>query len=69
MFSIKISGFKNKAQAETFVHWYEGQGEQDITVWLECRDDIDVKYINTKLSETFPLKWEGDCLQMVVSPS
>jgi hypothetical protein len=35
MFSVKINGFRSKAEAEAFVEWYEGQGEQDAQLWLE----------------------------------
>lgn len=38
-FSVHVHGFKSLDEAEEFCRWYEGQGEQDIPIWLECRKD------------------------------
>lgn len=38
MASVVIHGFKNDDAAREFIHWYEGQGEQDLPVWFECRE-------------------------------
>lgn len=39
--SIKlvIDGFNTISEAKAFVDWYEGQGEQDASIWFECRKD------------------------------
>jgi len=29
MYTVKVTGFKTKAQAEAFREWYSGAGEQD----------------------------------------
>lgn len=39
--SVVFKGFKTPEQAQAFVDWYEGQGEQDACVWFECRDNLD----------------------------
>jgi len=69
---VEISGLKNEAQAEQFVNWYACQGEQFIADWLECRKqegEVDISGLNTNSPGTFPLKWEGDTLKMIVMPS
>lgn len=38
-FKVIITGFSSLAEAEEFVSWYAGQGEQDSTIWFECRKD------------------------------
>lgn len=38
-YSVKITGFNTKEEAVEFCNWYEGQGEQDSTIWFECRKD------------------------------
>jgi len=35
MYSIKLDGFVSKKQAEEFVYWLSGQGEQDAIYWFE----------------------------------
>ena len=69
MYSLKIEGFKTKAQAEAFVKWYEGQGEQDANIWFECRmseGEIDVDFMPVDIRKTYPLKWDGDELKAVL---
>jgi hypothetical protein len=71
MFKLMISGFKTQAQAEAFVKWYEGQGEQDAAIWFECRFDegeIDTAFMPVDCASTYPLTWSGDTLSMVVNP-
>ena len=34
-FDLIIKGFKSKTQIKEFIKWYEGQGEQDASLWLE----------------------------------
>lgn len=46
---LTINGFKTEAQVEAFWDWYSGQGEQDASIWFECRKedgDIDISSIN-----------------------
>lgn len=65
MYSIKIDGFKTKEQAEAFVQWYEGQGEQDASIWFECKkneNEIDVDFMPVDCKKTYPLTWTGDVL-------
>ncbi len=37
MVNVLITGFKNNDEAKEFINWYEGQGEQDASIWFECR--------------------------------
>lgn len=36
---LVITGFKTIEAAKEFANWYSGQGEQDIDIWWECRQD------------------------------
>lgn len=48
---VIIHGFNTLTEAEEFCSWYEGQGEQDASIWFECRKDegiIDVDTMNCK---------------------
>lgn len=70
-FEIVITGFKTKKQAEAFIHWYEGQGEQDSSVWFEdekIRGNINVTTMNVDCSKTYPLIWNDNTTTMVVQP-
>lgn len=67
MYKIAITGFKTKAQAEEFINWYEGQGEQDASYWFECRKaegtlDVDTMYTNRAGG------WEDNTINMEVDP-
>jgi hypothetical protein len=71
MFEVHVVGFKTKEQAEAFIHAYEGQGEQTAAVWFECRQaegKLDVDTMNCDCKATYPLKWHGNAVQMVVDP-
>jgi hypothetical protein len=35
MITVSVSGFSNKEQAQVFVDWYYGQGEQDAEFWFD----------------------------------
>lgn len=68
MFEVNIKGFKTQAQADAFVSWYSGAGEQDADLWFEIRQEegeIDVDSMHIKDIET---KWEGNVLNMTVDP-
>lgn len=36
---VVVEGFNTIAEANEFCNWYEGQGEQDASIWFECRKD------------------------------
>jgi hypothetical protein len=62
-YSLKFTGFKTQAEAETFAKWYEGQGEQDAAVWFECCKDDGI--INTDFMPVdvhTPFEWDDDTL-------
>jgi hypothetical protein len=40
-YRVVITGFKTAEAAEEFYQWYNGQGEQDIQIWWECRQSED----------------------------
>ena len=71
MFEVHVVGFKTEEQARQFIEWYEGQGEQDITIWLECRQSeglIDISTMNTRCEATYPLIPENNVFTLVVEP-
>lgn len=66
-YEIHMTGFKTKAQAEEFVKWYEGQGEQEAAVWFECRKSegvIDTDFMPVDCIKTYPLVWSEAVLKM-----
>ena len=65
-FCVHIHGFKNLVEANEFCRWYSNQGEQDIDVWLGCRQDegMDVRtHISCESIVIHPL---DDCVVMHV---
>lgn len=40
-FTLTIKGFKSKEQVEEFASWYVGEGEQSLSEWLKCYENID----------------------------
>ena len=54
--TLEIKGFKTIAQAKAFIDWYEGQGEQDASIWFECRQEegeIDVDFMPVDCSKQY----------------
>lgn len=39
MFKVVVNGFATEKQARAWISWYEGQGEQDASVWADCQDE------------------------------
>lgn len=35
--TLTIKGFNELKEAEEFCSWYSGQGEQDASIWFDCR--------------------------------
>lgn len=71
MFKVLIEGFNTKAEAEEFINWYSGQGEQDADIWFECRKsdgDIEVDSMHVDCGKTFPLACNDDIIKMVIKP-
>ncbi len=71
MYSLKFNGFKTKAQAEAFLSWYEGQGEQDSVIWFECRKEegkIDVDSMMVDCQKTYPMQWNENVLDAFIKP-
>lgn len=76
--TLEISGFNTKAEAEEFISWYSGQGEQDASIWFECRKQegkINVDTMNLDCIKTYHSTgsykepWHGNTLKAVVRPS
>ena len=67
MYTVNVTGFKTKEQAEQFMAWYSAQGEQDATVWFECRKDegkLDVEFMPTKSFTG----WKDNTIGMELDP-
>lgn len=58
MATVIIKGFRSDLDAQTFIEWFEGQGEQDQDEWFECRQEegLDVESQFTDCIKTYPLK-------------
>jgi hypothetical protein len=68
-YELHIKGFKTKDEVEAFISWYEGQAEQDITVWLQDRkyEGKDVrKYLDTDITATYPIKWQNNVASLQI---
>jgi len=65
-FSVVITGFSSKAEAEAFVEWYDGSGEQNSFIWFEARKfEGKIKHsIMNVSSKIFPLKWNNNSIEM-----
>jgi hypothetical protein len=66
-FELRISGFKSKAEVEVFIDWYCGQGEQDASIWFDCRMDegkIDRSSMNADCQATYPIQFNGNTALM-----
>lgn len=64
-FSLLITGFKTPEQVKAFADWYEGQGEQDASIWFECRVDegkLDVDFMPVDVHTRYT--WEGNTMKM-----
>ncbi len=59
-YSLKLNGFKTKAQVKAFIDWYEGQGEQDAAIWFECSPELGVDFMPVDGREKYI--WEGNTL-------
>jgi len=35
MYEVRIKGFKTKQAMNEFASWFDGQGEQDCSIWME----------------------------------
>ena len=69
MYSVVVRGFKTKAQAEEFIFWYCGAGEQSSVDWFEARKsegdiDVDSMVVDNK---TFPIAWKENQAEMLLS--
>jgi hypothetical protein len=67
--SLKIEGFETREQAEAFVSWYTGQGEQDAIFWFDARvneGNLDVNFMPVDSKQTFPLKFENNEAKVVL---
>ncbi len=71
-FSLTIKGFKTKQQVDAFISWYEGQGEQDASIWfdtLKSEGDLDVDTMNTNMTKPFwPPTVDGKNVTIYIKP-
>lgn len=59
MCDVIIKGFKSSEEAQMFIEWYEGQGEQDIQYWREARVQEGARIENTfytNIEKTYPFR-------------
>lgn len=68
-FSVKLNGFNTQAEAQAFLDWYGGQGEQDAGTWFECRVDegeIQTTFMPLDYSDVAPA-WNGNVLEATLT--
>jgi hypothetical protein len=61
---VIIKGFKDQKQAEAFIEWFEGQGEQDCSFWFE---EAGVESPSVNCKKTYPIKRVDDAFIMVLN--
>ncbi len=60
MYTVTVTGFDTKKQAEAFAKWYENTGEQIISECLNDSDfDLSVESMNTDMDK-YSLEWKED---------
>jgi len=47
-FTLTIKGFKSKEQVEELAYWYSEEGEQFLSEWLKCYENIDSMNVDCK---------------------
>ena len=62
-YEVRVTGFKTKAQAEEFMNWYSGQGEQDASIWFECRKAEGTLDVDFMPADSFS-DWNGNTIEM-----
>lgn len=65
-FEVRVTGFNTKVEAEAFIDWYEGQGEQDSSIWFEERHqegEIECSEMMTELDK-LTKKWKGNSIEL-----
>ena len=58
-----------EAEAKEFVKWYEGQGEQDAAVWMECRmqeGEINRDFFACDIPKTYPITVKDGAVHMFI---
>lgn len=61
-FKVEIRGFRSQEEVNTFIRWYERQGEQDISPFLEeecAKGKIDRERFAVNGEKTFPIQSEN----------
>lgn len=66
MFSVIVKGFPTKEAAEAWVGWYEGQGEQDVSTWMDEQLNARTS-ANTDCQATYPLEWDNDTVELFLN--
>lgn len=61
-FNVLVSGFKSRAEADEFIKWFSGQGEQDLAYWFEeaASKNPDIRpALIVDIGKTFPIQSFG----------
>jgi hypothetical protein len=59
-YDLVIEVFKTKEEVETFASCYNNQGEQNISIWLECRQSEGIVKLSSMSVVKPHNKWEDD---------
>lgn len=63
-YSLMINGFRSMKEVETFINWYEEQGEQYASIWLEeakLQGNIDRDFTGIDTKKPYEVK-DGNTL-------
>ena len=58
-YSLKINGFRSMKEVESFINWYEEQGEQYASIWFEeakLQRDIDRDFIGVDTNKPYEVE-------------
>lgn len=63
MYTVTVTGFDTKEQAEAFAKWYENGGEQILSDDLEENYDLGVSSMYTDMGK-YTLEWKNDNIEL-----
>ena len=63
MYTVTVTGFETKEQAEAFVGWFINAGEQALSDDVEENYNLGVRGMNTDMSK-YTLDWKDDNIEL-----
>ena len=63
--TVTVKGFNTINEASEFCNWYSGQGEQDASIWFECRQQ-EGKIPSSSMLEKSTNKIDKNTFEMIL---